>query len=100
MKQYLRVYQNLEIEEIQRHLLLIDDLYGSCANCKQVGLNYTKDLSCSQCKTEFKYLATKLPQEVKKILARLEQDGRKLIVIDRDDFDKATAKNSLDGLFN
>lgn len=99
MKQYLRVYQNLEIQEIQKHLLLIDDLYGSCANCKQVGLNYTKDLQCNQCKTEFKYLATKLPHEVKKILARLEQDDRKLIVIDRDDYDKATAKNSLDGLF-
>lgn len=100
MKQYLRIYSQLDIDEVRKHLLLVDDLYGSCANCRHVGLNYTKDVKCPQCGAEFRYLATRIPSETPKILARLEQDGRKVTVIDRDDWEKATARNNLSGLFS
>jgi hypothetical protein len=52
-KTFVRVWTSLDPSEIKKHLLLIDDLYGSCANCKQLGLNYLKDKECPGCKNKF-----------------------------------------------
>jgi len=89
------------VDEIKKKLLLIEDLYGSCANCKQLGLNYLKDKSCPGCKTVFKYMATRLknPGEISKILSRIEAEKLDLKLIDREDFDRAAAKDVLGGLF-
>ncbi len=97
----VRVWQKLDVNEVRKHLLIIDDLYGSCANCKQLGLNYLKDAQCTGCGTEFRYLATtlKAPGEVARILGRIEKEGLKLAVLDRDDFERAEAKDALNDLF-
>lgn len=98
---YIRVWQELELEQLKKHLLLIDDLYGTCANCKQLGLNYTKDKTCPGCKTEFQYLATSSnkPEEIKKILNRIKTDNLKLTLIEKEDYTNANAKNQAKDLF-
>lgn len=98
----VRVWQNLKVDEVRQHLLLVDDLYGSCGNCKQLGLNYLKDSKCSGCGTTFRYLATKLhnPADVAKILNRINKESLKLTVIDRDDFERAEAKDAINNLFS
>jgi hypothetical protein len=75
---YIRVWNELEIESVKKHLLLIDDLYGTCANCKQLGLNYTKDKICKGCKTEFKFVATSITRadEIQKILNRIKSEAK------------------------
>jgi len=97
----IRVWQELDIGEIKKHLLLVDDMYGACANCKQIGLNYLKDKFCPGCKTEFKYLASSLktPASVTKILNRINTDSLPFTLIDRDDYDRALAKDSVNDLF-
>jgi hypothetical protein len=97
----IRVWQELDINDIKKHLLLVDDMYGACASCKQIGLNYLKDKSCPACKTSFKYLATSLknPASVTKILNRIKSDSLPFTLIDRDDYDRALAKDSIEGLF-
>ena len=97
----VRVWTTLDVDEVTRPLLYIDDLYGSCANCKQLGLNYTKDRSCPGCKTEFKYLATKVtdPGIVAQILNRIQTEKMPLQLIERADFEKAEARDALGGLF-
>lgn len=59
-KTFVRVWTAFDPIDVKKHLLLIDDLYGSCANCKQLGLNYLKDKECPGCKTVFKYVTTNL----------------------------------------
>jgi len=100
-KRNIRVWTAMDVDEIKKKLLLIEDLYGSCANCKQLGLNYLKDKSCPGCKTVFKYMATRLknPGEISKILSRIEAEKLDLKLIDREDFDRAAAKDVLGGLF-
>lgn len=97
----VRVWQKLNVEAVRKQLLIIDDLYGSCASCKQLGLNYLKDTQCTGCGTTFRYLATTLrkPGEVARILARIEKEGLDLTVLDRDDFERAEAKDALNDLF-
>ncbi|MBI38546.1 MAG: hypothetical protein CMF59_03030 [Leptospiraceae bacterium] len=97
----VRVWQQLDLNTLKQHLLLIDDLYGTCAACNQIGLNYLKDKSCSGCGTEFKYLATRLkdPAETGKILRRIEKEKLGLTLIDREDYEKAMAEKNIGSLF-
>ncbi len=98
----VRIWQNIDVEAVRKQLILVDDLYGSCGNCKQLGLNYLKDRKCTSCGNEFRYLATKLqaPGEVAKILNRIHKEELPLQVIDRDDFERASARDALQDLFS
>lgn len=100
-ERFVRVWKKLNTEETEKHLLLIEDLYGSCGNCKKLGLNYLKDKVCPSCGTEFLYIATKMTNlaEVMKILKRLETENSKLILLEREDFYRAQAKDALNDLF-
>lgn len=100
-KSFVRVWTSLDPIEIKKHLLLIDDLYGSCANCKQLGLNYLKDKECPGCKTTFKYVTTNLKglDDAKKILNRIQDMNLKLILIEKEDYIHATAKDAMKDLF-
>lgn len=98
----IRVWTELDVDEIRKHLLYIDDLYGTCGSCKQLGLNYVKDKSCKKCGAVFKYLATtiKNPAETAKILARLHAEKLPFKLIDREDFERASAKDAIGDLFS
>ena len=98
----IRVWMDLDIEDVKKHLLLIDDLYGTCANCKHLGLNYLKNKTCPGCGAEFRYLATNLknPAEIVKIIKRLKTEKLPMKLIDRNDFDRASARDALGDLFS
>ena len=98
----IRVWKHLDIKNVKEHLLLVDDLYGSCASCKQLGLNYLKDRKCTKCGTEFRYLSTRLrdPAQVSRILKRIQTDSLPFTLIDRDDYEKADARTSVQDLFS
>ena len=98
---YIRVWKQMDGEAIKKQLLYIDDLYGTCGNCKKLGLNYLKDKKCPECGTIFKYLATKItnPGEVGKILARIQKENLDLTLIEREDFEKSNARDAVRDLF-
>lgn len=100
-KRFVRVWTEVDVEEIEKHLILIEDLYGTCGNCKKLGLNYLKDSSCPACGVKFLYAATnvKSPGEVVKILNRIQTSGLHLKLIEREDYNKAQAKDALSALF-
>jgi len=98
---FVRIWKELNTEEVEKQLLLVEDLYGTCANCKKLGLNYLKDKTCSSCGTTFKYIATTLknPSDIQKLLNRMKSNNIDLIMIERDDYKKAQAKDALKDLF-
>lgn len=98
----IRIWKQVDVEGIKNHLVLIDDHYGICAKCQQTGLKFTEDKKCKGCGTSFKYLATTRtnPAEVGKILSRIQKADLDLQVIDRLDYDRASAKNTAHSLFN
>ncbi|MCB1177297.1 MAG: hypothetical protein KDK36_06940 [Leptospiraceae bacterium] len=100
-KNFVRIWKHLDTEEVDNHLLLIEDLYGSCFKCKKLGLNYLKDKTCPSCGTKFKYLATKLKDqgEIIKILNKIQTNNLELLLIERDDYNKAQARDALKDLF-
>jgi hypothetical protein len=64
-------------------------------------VNYLKDKSCPSCSTTFKYIATTLknPADISKLLNRMKTSNINLILIERDDYKKAQAKDALKDLF-
>ncbi|MCB1192592.1 MAG: hypothetical protein H7A23_04925 [Leptospiraceae bacterium] len=98
---FIRVWTNFNIEALKKNILLIDDLYGTCGNCKQLGLNYTKDKKCPKCGCEFKYLATnsKNPVDIIQILNRIKSEKLALILIDREDYNRSLAHDIAKDLF-
>lgn len=96
---FVRVWEKLPLQEITKHLLLIDDFYGMCANCKEAGLNYINHRKCPKCQTEFRYLAIRNKSETGKILQRIQSEKLPYKVIEREDWEKAQTKQSLDSVF-
>ncbi len=97
----VRAWLYLDIDKVREQLMLIDDSYGTCANCKHLGLSYAKDRTCPGCGTTFKYAATKLkkPAEVAKIAQRIMNQDIPLQLIDRDDIERGSAKDAVSDLF-
>jgi len=97
-----RIWTRLDVEQVRKQMLLTEDLYGTCGNCKQLGLNFTKDRKCPSCGAEFRYLAARVRDagESVKLMKRIEQDALNLTLIDRDDFERAAARDALHNLFD
>lgn len=100
-KRFVRVWTEINVDEVETHLIYIEDLYGSCGKCKKLGLNYLKDTKCPSCGTVFRYAATNLKNvaDAVKILNRMKSSGVNLTLIEREDLIKAQAKDALGALF-
>ena len=97
----IRGWLYLDVNEIKNKLLLIEDIYGMCANCKQLGINYVKEPKCPKCNTEFKYITSSLKKdsEIAQIAARIKKENLPLILIDKNDYERASAKDLIHDLF-
>ncbi|MFN3605043.1 MAG: hypothetical protein ACK4UJ_10065 [Leptonema sp. (in: bacteria)] len=96
---YIRMWKQVELANVTKHLIIVDDLYGMCANCKEAGLNFVKNKNCPKCGTNFLYLTTKNYKEIPKILNRIKMENLPYTLIEKEDWEKATSKSTLDSLF-
>jgi hypothetical protein len=94
---FLRVWQELNLEDIKQHLLVIGELSAECFNCHELGIDI-KSRSCPNCGTVFKYLGfrRKLRSQDFKSFNQ-ERTGVKLI--DFFDFKKAINKEDAHDIF-
>jgi predicted amidophosphoribosyltransferase len=86
---YIRIWQTVDLDEVCGHLLVIGELSGNCANCRQVGIDIEKT-SCPNCKTEFKYIASRLQGQGR--FKKIKQKRPDLIFIDYTDFQKVKSR--------
>lgn len=84
-KHFLRVYQNLEFDEIKKHTLEYGALAGMCSNCKDLSVKIDA-LACPKCGTAFKYIAFQNVKEHLPKMARLMQERSALVFIDHQDY--------------
>lgn len=90
-KSFIRVYQEHDLEEIKRQLLLVGDLSADCGACRELGLNVA-DATCKSCGVAFKYVTSRRADtnaaERFKIVKRIKEKRPDLIFIDYGDYDK------------
>ncbi|PIW62706.1 MAG: hypothetical protein COW13_02485, partial [Candidatus Omnitrophica bacterium CG12_big_fil_rev_8_21_14_0_65_50_5] len=58
-KVYLRVYQEFNLEEVGKHLLILGDLSSDCGACRCLGIDGYQAAQCPECGTPFKYLSSR-----------------------------------------
>lgn len=90
MQVWLRVWTQKDLSDVEQHLLIVGDVKGDCASCREVGLDYKTIKQCPQCHTTFQYVTSRRfashPGERFGIVKRLNEARSDLIWIDYDDF--------------
>jgi len=88
MKGFIRVWKELEIDEIPKKILICGQMSANCGNCNEIGLDYTKIKFCPRCNTEFKFITLRQEKEVIDFatMKKIQETRSDLIFIDYNDF--------------
>ena len=98
MKDFLRVWEKLNLEEIKNHLLVIGELSGECFSCHKVGIKI-EEKRCPQCKKEFKYIGFRRKVN-SSLIAKFKEIYPQATFIDFEDFKKALSKKEAKKILN
>jgi hypothetical protein len=90
-KVFVRIWQDMELDDIEKHLLIAGELTGDCSNCREVGIDIINARTCPKCNTEFKYIATRLGGGATQA-RRLKAKRNDLTFIEFLDFKEARAR--------
>jgi len=95
-REFLRTWQVYDLEEVEKHLLILGDLTGDCAACRELGIAYLQARECPRCKTVFKYVTSRRleshPGERFQIASRLREKRPELIFVDYDDYKRTLGR--------
>ena len=98
--EHVRIWHEVDIAEIKEHIVMVDDKYAHCPNCKKIGLEIKGLKKCPSCEREFKYATSKEAAGGKTdIVARTLKKIPGIIFIDYDDYQHATGKQKAASLF-
>lgn len=95
-REFLRTWQAFDLEEVEKYLLILGDLTGDCAACRELGIQYQSARECPRCKTVFKYVTSRRlethPGERFQIVSRLRSIRPELVFIDYEDYKKTAGR--------
>lgn len=97
----IRTWKYYDINEVKAHLLITGQLSADCANCKAIGIDFFNEKCCPQCKTEFKFIATrqndgKFPAN---LIRRIVEKRQDLELIDYSDYQVASGRSKARDFF-
>jgi len=95
MSNLIRVWKEIDISDIGKHLLIAGEVTGDCSNCRELGINYSSAIVCPKCGNEFKYIASRFHE-----IGKIRQKRPDLVFIDFDDYKKAAGKIKAKDLFH
>ncbi len=103
MRVFLRTFQEYDIEEVAKHLLIMGDLSGDCASCRELGIDTYTAKNCPHCGTPFKYLTSRRlesqPGERFQFARRMREKRPDLIIIDYTDYSKTLGQKKARDFF-
>lgn len=94
---FIRVYRELDIEDVSKHLIIFGDFRGSCSNCSKLGIEMSIRV-CPECKTEFKYATFSSSSDKASQMAKIVKTTD-LIFIDYEDYKRIMGKIKAKDLF-
>lgn len=81
----MRVYKNLDVYTVSRHLLIYGDLSAQCARCQAMDLKLDQT-ACPNCAAEFKYIAFRHVANHLPKMRKLNEQRPHITLIDYDDY--------------
>ena len=101
--EFLRIFKRYDIEEVRSHLLIMGDLTGDCAACRELGIDVMRAHECPKCGTPFKYLASRRleahPGERFQFAVRMSEKRPDLVLLDYTDYTKAMGQKKARDFF-
>lgn len=97
MKGFIRVWKELEIDRIPKHILICGQMTATCGNCSEIGLDYLKVKFCPKCNTEFKYIT--LRQEDFITMKKIHQARADLVFVDYNDLKRLEGRLKAEEFF-
>lgn len=90
MRSFVRAWEELDLADIEKHLIVIGDLSAECFCCHKVGIN-SQARACPDCSAIFKYIGFRRKVQTG-YLQKVRQERPRIIIIDFDDFKKSRGK--------
>lgn len=91
MREYIRVWKELDLSDIEKNLIVAGDLSCDCFACRHIGIEKNA-VQCPNCGAHFKYMAFRrrvTSGYLKKLFAEMPY----LTFIEFDDFKALTGKS-------
>ncbi|MCX7680121.1 MAG: hypothetical protein N2316_13020 [Spirochaetes bacterium] len=97
MNEMIRVWTEVDITDVQSHIVVIDEKFGFCPGCREIGIKIEGLQKCPKCSREFKYVTSrdKSPAMVMRTKKKLPH----LTFVDYDDYERVTGKKKAEMLF-
>ncbi len=98
--EYIRIWKELDIKEVQEHIIMVDDMLGYCPGCKKIGIELKDLATCPSCGREFKYVTSNEAKGGKiDIVMRIRKKLPDLTFVDYGDYERLTGKRKAEDLF-
>jgi hypothetical protein len=97
-KRLIRVYTELEFDEVVKHLIIIGDLRGTCSNCSHIGIDPNLN-RCPNCQADFKYATFTSEKDKGAQMIKMRDKLKNKIFIDYSDFKKSQAEFKIKDFF-
>ena len=99
--EYIRVWKEIDIEDVKNHIIMVEDKFGHCPGCKQIGIELKELKKCPGCGRAFKFATSKDARGGKvDIVVRTRKKLPDLVFVDYDDYERVTGKKKAESLFN
>ena len=99
--EYLRVWTEVDIGEIENKIIIVDDKFGYCPGCKEIGIKLEGVKRCPKCSREFAYVTSREASGGKSfdIVLRTRKKLPDLTFVDFDDYERVMGKKKAQSLF-
>lgn len=99
---HIRIWSEVDIGDIESHIVFVDDKFGFCPGCKELGIKIEGLRKCPKCGRKFTYVTARESKGPKglEMIARIIKKLPHLTFVDYDDYERATGKKKAAGLFN
>jgi hypothetical protein len=98
--EYIRIWNEIDITEVQNHIVIVDDKFGFCTGCREIGIKIENLKKCPKCGREFKYVTSRESKGGKSdIVTRIRRKLPDYKFVDYDDYERLTGKKKAETLF-
>ena len=100
--EFLRIWSEVDIKDIQDKIIIVDGISGYCPGCKEIGIKLLDLRSCPKCNREYKYVTSKDVKsgaKVNEIVLRIKNKLPNLTFVDYEDYERAITKKKGESLF-
>ncbi|MFH1519983.1 MAG: hypothetical protein ABIE75_05405 [Candidatus Omnitrophota bacterium] len=87
MRGFLRIWQELDLADVEKHLIVAGDLSAECFCCHKLGLEL-KARACPECAAIFKYMGFRRKVQFN-YLRKVKEQQPRIIFIDFEDFKRS-----------